>query len=179
MVTVAEYWWAFVLRGTFALLFAIGAWAYPGLTLWLLIVFFGAYVLLDGITQIVMAFSKKLWWYVLSGLVGVAAGLLTFLWPGVTGLVLLLFIGVWALAKGILEIVEAIQLRKEIEGEWLMILSGLASILFGIIVLMRPGAGAVAIAWIIGIYAFLFGLISIFLGLRLKGLKKAVEGAIG
>ncbi len=179
MVTLAGYWWAFVLRGIFALLFAIGAWAYPGLTLWLLIVFFGAYVLVDGITQIVMAFGKKLWWYVLSGLVGVVAGLLTFLWPGVTGLVLLLFIGFWALVKGILEIVEAIQLRKEIEGEWLMVLSGLASILFGIIVLMRPGAGAVAIAWIIGIYAFAFGLISVFLGLRLRGMKKAVEQAVG
>lgn len=157
------------------MLFAIGAWAYPGLTLWLLIVFFGAYVLVDGITQILMTFRKKLWWYVLSGLVGVVAGLLTFLWPGITGLVLLLFIGFWALVKGILEIVEAIQLRKEIEGEWLMILSGLASILFAIIVLLRPGAGALAIAWIVGIYAFLFGLISIFLGLKLRGLKKAVE----
>ena len=175
MVTLTEYWWSFVLRGILALLFAVSAWAYPGLTLWLLIVFFGAYVLVDGITQILMAFRKKLWWYVLSGLVGVVAGLLTFLWPGITGLVLLLFIGFWALMKGILEIVEAIQLRKEIEGEWLMILSGLASILFAIVVLLRPGAGALAIAWIIGIYAFLFGLISIFLGLKLRGLKKAVE----
>jgi uncharacterized membrane protein HdeD (DUF308 family) len=176
---LAEYWWTFVLRGIFALLFAIGAWAYPGLTLWLLIVFFGVYVLLDGITQIGMAFRERRWWYILAGLVGVAAGVLTFLWPGVTGLVLLLFIGFWALVKGILEIIAAIQLRKEIEGEWFMILSGLASVLFAVVVLVRPGVGALAIAWIIGVYAFLFGLLSIFLGVKLKGLKESAEGAAG
>jgi uncharacterized membrane protein HdeD (DUF308 family) len=179
MVSLAQYWWAFVLRGIFALLFAIGAWGYPGLTLWLLIVFFGVYVLVDGITQIGVAFSEKRWSYILAGLVGVAAGLLTFLWPGVTGFVLLLFIGFWALVKGILEIIAAIQLRKVIEGESFMILSGLASVLFAVIVLFRPGVGALAIAWIIGVYAFLFGLLSIFLGLKLKGLKQSVEGAAG
>ena len=96
-----------------------------------------------------------------------------FFWPGLTALVLLMFIASWSIIVGVMQIVGAIQLRKEIEGEWLLVLSGLLSIAFGIMLIVQPDAGAVAVVWIIGWYAILAGCIGIGLAFRLKKFKSA------
>ena len=108
------------------------------------------------------------WWLAIVGVLGIGAGILTFLWPGITGLVLLFFIAGWAIAIGIFQIIGAIRLRKEIDNEWLLILSGIVSVLFGIGVLIVPGAGALALVWVIGLYAIVEGVLYIGLAFRLK-----------
>lgn len=176
MLALAENWWAFVLRGIFAILFGIAALSYPGLTLLLLAVFFGAYVLVDGATLLVQAFGNKNWLlYGLGGLISIAAGLFAITRPGITALVLVFVIGIWAVARGVVEIVTAIQLRKEIKGEFFLILAGVVSIIFGLFLTVRPGAGALAVAWIIAFYAIIAGVLSMALGAKLRGIKKRLE----
>jgi hypothetical protein len=109
------------------------------------------------------------WWLALVGLFGIAAGILTFAWPGITALVLLLFIAGWAIATGVSQIVGAIRLRKEIENEWLLIASGVLSVIFGLILVAQPGTGALALLYVIGIYAVLYGILEVWLSLRLRG----------
>lgn len=168
-------WGWIVLRGVAAILFGILAFAWPGLTLTILVAVWGFYALSDGLFALIAAFKMKdagrpLWPMVVVGLLGIAAGILTFVWPGMTALVLLSFIALWALASGIFQIAAAIRLRAVITNEWLMVISGLLSIGFGVLMLARPGAGALAVAWIIGWYAMLFGVLLVVLGFRLKGL---------
>ena len=166
--------WGWVaLRGVVAVLFGIFAFVWPGKTLAAVVLVFGAFALADGILSLIAAFKvrdqgKPFWSLVIVGLLGIAAGAATFFWPGMTALVLVTFIGAWALVMGIFEIVAAIRLRKEIEGEWLMGLSGLLSVLFGLFVLFQPGAGALALIWVIGGYALFFGVLLIVLAFKLK-----------
>jgi uncharacterized membrane protein HdeD (DUF308 family) len=105
---------------------------------------------------------------ILAGVAGIITGVLTFLWPGLTALVLLYFIAGWAIVTGIFEVAAAIRLRKEIEGEWLLIIGGIASVLFGVLLVINPGAGALASVWIIGSYALIFGILMIVLAFRLR-----------
>jgi len=173
---LADSWWAFAMRGTLALLFGIGILSYPGLTIVLLIVFFGIYALVDGITALIMGLGEKKWYvYMALGGISVLAGLVALLRPGATALALLFVIGVWAVVKGITEIVAAIEIRKEVEGEWALALSGVFSILFGLFILARPGGGAVALVWLIAIYAFAHGITELMVGFKLRRLKKEVE----
>jgi uncharacterized membrane protein HdeD (DUF308 family) len=175
---LANSWWTFAVRGAFALLFGIGALSYPGLTVLLLIVFFGVYALVDGVSALVLGIGEtKRLAYVLLGLISIAAGVFAFARPGATALALLWLIGIWAVAKGVAEIVAAIQIRKEVEGEWAIALSGVISILFGVFVLARPGAGALALVWLIAIYAFASGILKLMLGFKLRRLKKTMESA--
>lgn len=167
--------WGWVaLRGVVAVLFGIFAFVWPGKTLAAVVLVFGAFALADGILSLIAAFKvrdqgKPFWSLLIVGLLGIAAGAATFFWPGMTALVLITFIGAWALVMGIFEIVAAIRLRKEIEGEWLLGLSGLLSVLFGLFVLFQPGAGALALIWVIGGYALFFGVLLIVLAFKLKG----------
>lgn len=174
---LSENWWLLLLRGLFGILFGILTFVWPGITLLSLIILFGAYTLVDGAFALISAFKGKkagaggggsTWWLVFVGLTGVAAGIITFVYPGVTGLVLVIFIGAWALVRGIFEIIGAIRLRKEIEQEWLLIFAGLLSVLFGLALLINPGAGALALLWVIGGYAIVFGLILVWLAFRLR-----------
>jgi uncharacterized membrane protein HdeD (DUF308 family) len=147
-----------------------------------LVLVFGAYALVDGIFAVFAGIASRRyferWWVVLlEGLVGIVIGLLAFFWPNITALVLLYLIAAWALITGILEIVAAIQFRRVITGEWAMILSGLLSILFGILLFVFPGAGAVSVIWVIGIYAFVFGISEIIFAFRLRGLRREIEKA--
>lgn len=172
--TLAKGWWLLLLRGIAGVVFGVLAFVWPGLTLFTLVIFYGAYVLVDGVLALVSAFTGgekpvSTWWLVLVGLAGIVAGLLTFLWPGVTALVLVIFIGAWSIVHGIFEIIGAIQLRKEIDNEWLLILAGAMSVLFGILILVAPGAGALALVWLIGAYSIVFGVLLIGLSLRLRG----------
>jgi len=170
---MAKGWWLVLLRGIAAIVFGVLAFVWPGLTLLTLVLFYGAYALIDGVVALISAFSGgakpvPTWWLILVGLFGIAAGLVTFLWPGITALVLIIFIGVWSIAHGIFEIVGAIKLRKEIDNEWWLILAGALSVLFGIVVLALPGAGALALIWVIGAYAIVFGVLLVGLSLRLR-----------
>ena len=175
---LAKHWWVFLLRGIFAVLFGILAFAMPGITLASLILVWGAYAFADGVMNLVAAISGKTdddhrWMVGLQGVVGVVAGVITFLMPGVTALGLLLAIVAWSIAIGVLQIVAAIKLRKEITGEFWLGLSGVVSILFAFFVIARPGEGALAIVWLIGIYALIFGIFLIAFAFRIKGAAKA------
>jgi uncharacterized membrane protein HdeD (DUF308 family) len=170
---LAKSWWLFLLRGIAGIVFGVLAFVWPGLTLVTLVLLYGAFALVDGIFALVAAFTGRAkptptWWLVVVGIAGIGAGLVTFLWPGITALVLILFIGAWAIAHGIFEIIGAIQLRKEIENEWWLILAGALSVVFGLIVLIAPGAGALGLIWAIGAYSIVFGILLIGLSLRLR-----------
>jgi uncharacterized membrane protein HdeD (DUF308 family) len=171
---LAQNWWLVLLRGIAGVVFGILAFFWPGLTLLTLTLLWGAYVLADGIFALWAAVSgqggemARRWWLAVVGVVSILAGVGAFLWPGMTTLVLLLLIAVWAIILGVLQIWGAIQLRKEIEGEWLLILGGLLSIVLGAILIIQPGAGALALVWMIGWFAILVGCIHIALAFRLK-----------
>src|SRR5215467_15626581 len=171
---LADNWWLLLLRGVVAIIFGVVAFIWPGLTLVALIFLWGAYAIVDGGIALWAAISGRgagiapRWWLAIVGIVGLLAGLVAFGSPGLTALVLLMFIAVWAIVIGVLEIWGAIQLRKEIEGEWWLILSGLLSIAFGVFLIARPGAGALALIWVIGVFAILHGCTLIALSLRLK-----------
>jgi uncharacterized membrane protein HdeD (DUF308 family) len=172
---LARAWHWIVLRGVFALLFGIFAFIWPGITLAALVLVWGAYAIADGVMALIAAFTmheegKPMASLIVVGILGIAAGVVTFLWPGMTALVLLLFIASWAVLMGIFEIAAAIRLRKHIENEWLLALSGLVSIVFGVLLFLQPGAGALAVIWLIGSFAIFFGIVLIALGIRLKGL---------
>jgi len=180
MKHAAENWWAFVFGGIFSLMLGFGVLAWPAMTVLVLLIFFGAYLMVDGISSILMAFGSRHWfWYLLGGAVSLAAGAFTFTRPGATALALLWLIGVWAVVKGIVEIIEAIQIRKEIEGEFFLILAGIVSVLFGAWVIARPGAGALAVIWLIAIFAFMRGFLMLGLGFRLRGLLREVGSTPG
>ena len=145
---------------------------WPGLSLLTLVLFYGVFALFDGglaIGAAIMggALSPR-WWLALVGVLGIAAGAVTLMWPRITGIVLLYFIAGWAIAAGVLEIVGAIRLRKEIEGEWWLIATGVLSVLFGVLILMFPGAGALGIAFAIGWFAIVYGALLVGLSFRLK-----------
>ena len=172
---LARAWHWIVLRGVFALLFGIFAFIWPGITLAALVLVWGAYAIADGVMALIAAFTmheegKPMASLVIVGILGIAAGVVTFFWPGMTALVLLFFIASWAVLMGVFEIAAAIRLRKHIENEWLLGLSGLVSILFGVLLFLQPGAGALAVIWLIGSFAIFFGILLIALGFRLKGL---------
>jgi len=170
---LSRYWWTFVLRGIFAIIFGVLAWVWPGVTLMVLVIFFGAYAFVDGILLLINAFggwSRKQdhWLLLLEGLVGVGIGIITFFKPGVTAIALVFYIAVWSIATGVLEISAAMELRKEVHSEGWMVLSGVASIVFGVLLVIFPGAGALGLTWLIAAYAIVFGVLLIGLGLKVK-----------
>jgi len=175
-------WWVLLLRGLIAIAFGVLVWFQPEISLVALVLLFGAYVLADGILGIWTAIagrkSHEHWWVLLLwGLVGVGVGILAFLVPGVTVLALLFYIAIWAIATGILEIVAAIRLRREITGEWLLILSGLVSVVFGILLMAQPAVGALALLWLIGTYAVIFGVLLVILAFRARTFGKELVSA--
>lgn len=182
LYAIAQNWWMLLIRGLAAIVFGILAFFWPGITLLVLILLFAAYALVDGVTSIGLAVAGRTdgraWWeMMLVGLLGVAAGIIAFLWPGLTAFVLLLIIAFWAIARGVFEIAAAIQLRKAIQNEWLLILAGALSILFGILLLVWPATGALAVVWIIGLYAIILGIVSVALAFRLQHVKHQLEAS--
>jgi uncharacterized membrane protein HdeD (DUF308 family) len=176
---LAKNWWVFVLRGVLAILFGVCAMLMPKITLAVLILLYGAYALADGIVAAVAAFSRRAagegfpWSVLLIGLAGIGVGLLTIMYPGLTALLLLYFIAAWQIVRGVTEIVVAIKLRKQIQGEGWLIAGGVLSVLVGLFLWARPGAGALALVWVIGSFAILFGIILVALGFKLRRLKPA------
>ncbi|MBX6331412.1 MAG: DUF308 domain-containing protein, partial [Gemmatimonadaceae bacterium] len=182
----ARNWWVVALRGVAGVLFGIFTFFAPGISIAALVLLFGAYALVDGVLAIASAFRRRgigRWWVLLlEGVVDVAAAVVTFVWPAITALALLYVIAVWALLTGILEIAAAIRLRRVITGEWLLVLSGVLSLVLGVLLIAFPSAGAVAVVVWIGAYALVFGLLLIVLGFRLRawargGSPRAAPGA--
>lgn len=180
LLVYTSSWWALVLRGIVAIAFGVLAFLWPQITLTALVFLWGAYALVDGAFAIAAGVKSygenKRWWLLLiEGILGVIAGVLAFVIPGITALVLLMLIAAWAIVTGAFEIAAAIQLRKHITGEWLLALAGVASIIFGVLLVLDPGAGALAVVWLIGVYAIVFGGLLIALGLRLHGMVKPAD----
>jgi uncharacterized membrane protein HdeD (DUF308 family) len=170
---LSRYWWVLLIRGIIAVLFGVLAYVRPGITLTALVLLFGAYAFADGILAVIAAIAgrkeREHWWVLLlEGLVGIAVGVMTLAAPGLTAVALLFYIAAWAILTGVLEIIAAIRLRKEIEGEWLLILGGLASVLFGFLLLARPAAGALTVIWLIAGYAVVFGIVLIVLSFKAR-----------
>jgi uncharacterized membrane protein HdeD (DUF308 family) len=173
MLHALEKNWSWLaLRGVAALIFGLLAIVWPSLTLTVLVMFYGAFALADGVFALIAAFRggpmAPRWWLALVGVCGIAIGLLTFFWPGITALVLIYFIACWAVITGVMTIVGAVRLRKEIPNEWLLIAGGSLSIVFGLMLVVRPGQGALALTFAIGAYAALFGVLLISFALRLR-----------
>ncbi|WP_406694858.1 HdeD family acid-resistance protein [Singulisphaera sp. Ch08] len=185
MVDLSRNWWALMLRGLVAILFGIAAIAWPGITLASLILLYGAFALVGGLFTIAAAIAgrprgEQPWWAMLiDGLLGVAVGIVAFAWPGITALALLYLIAFWAVFTGVLEIIAAVRLRKEIEGEWLLAISGLLSVLFGMALIVRPMTGALAVVWLIGAYSIAFGVLQIVLGFRMRTWSHLMIHGIG
>jgi uncharacterized membrane protein HdeD (DUF308 family) len=171
-----RHWWLVALRGALSVVFGVLAWIWPGPTVLALVLLWGAFAIADGVVALIAAFrirdsGRPLWPMILIGAAGVIAGILAIIWPGLTALVLLMFIAAWAIVIGVLQIVTAVRIRKEIRNEWLLGLSGALSIVFGVLMIAAPGAGALAMIWIIGAYAVFFGVLLIAAGFRLRGSK--------
>jgi uncharacterized membrane protein HdeD (DUF308 family) len=168
---LARHWWVIALRGLVAVLFGVLAFAWPGMTLAVLVLLFGAYALVDGILAIVAALrgdTDHRLALIVEGVVGVLAGVATFVWPGLTALVLLYIIAFWAILTGGLEIFAAVRLRRVITNELGLLVGGVLSVLFGIVLLVAPGTGAVALVWLIGAYAIVFGVTLLAMSMRLR-----------
>lgn len=169
-------WWVFLVRGLCAIAFGVAAFAWPGLTILVLVMLYAAHALIDGVAAVALAIGSRHqqegWWAMLIvGIIGVLAGIGTFFWPDITVSVLLAFVALWCIARGVFEIIAAIRLRKIIENEWLLGLAGAASVAFGVALLAWPQAGLVTIAWLIGANAVALGILSVMLALRLKSLR--------
>lgn len=171
--TMKQSWWMLTVRGVAAILFGVLALLWPSLTLMVLVLLFGAYALVDGafaIAAVVRRSSggERSWALALEGAMGVAAGIIAFVWPGITALVLLYIIAFWAILSGAFQIAGAVKLRKEIKGEWLMMVAGLLSVVFGVLLALFPGPGALALVWMISFYAIFFGVLLVGLGIRMR-----------
>ena len=179
VIHFARNWWAVALRGVVAILFGVAAFIWPGLTLGVLVVMFGAYAFLDGVFAVVTALrarGERLRWAVLlEGITGIVAGMLIWLWPQTTLLLLVYFIAAWALITGMLEVLAAFRLRERIHGEWRLALSGVLSMVFALLVGVWPHAAILAIAWLVGAYAILFGIVFLALGWRLRALAPGAD----
>lgn len=174
-------WWILALRGAIAILFGVLALFWPGLTLLGLVALFAAYALIGGAISVVGAARNRKkdddwWWPFLLGLVSIGAGVIAVVHPGLTVLVLVLLIGANALITGVLDIVAAIRLRRTMRNEWLLALSGVASVLFGILVFLFPQAGALAVIWLISLYALITGALLLALGFRMRSVGARTEG---
>ncbi len=170
---IAKNWWALVLRGVLGITIGIIAFIWPGITLASLVLLFGAYALVDGVVAIIGAAralkSHERWGALLiEGIAGIVAGVLTFVWPAITAISLVFIIGAWAIVTGIFEIVAAVKLRRHVAGEWLLALTGVASVVFGGLIMFAPLAGALVIAIWVGAYALVFGVLMVALGFRLR-----------
>ena len=172
-VVIARNWWSLVIRGLVGILFGIITFAWPGITFAALVIVFGAYALLDGVFSLVGAVkaaqAHERWGaLVFLGVTGIGAGVVTVLWPAITAFVLVCLIAAWAIVTGVFEIAAAVRLRRYIEGEWLLALAGIASLVFGMLIIIAPLAGALVIAVWVGAYALVSGVMLVMLGIKLR-----------
>jgi len=168
--TLAQHWWVILLRGLLAILFGICAYLWPGPTLAFVVLLWGAYALVDGIFELIAGIKGKWGALVFLGILGIAAGLITFFYPGITAIALVWVIAFWAILVGIMQISAAIRLRKEVQGEWLWILTGILTVVLGVLLIARPGAGALSVLWLIAAFAIVWGILLCILAFKVKKL---------
>lgn len=182
-IVLARNWWALALRGLLAMLFGVLTFFWPRISLVSLVLLFGSFMLVDGLLAVITAFraaeGARWWALLLSGLVGIAMGALTLIWPGITALILLYLVAGWAIGRGIFEILGAIRLRKQITGEWLWVLSGITTVLFGVLLVIWPRVGALVVIWLVGAFAFISGGMLLGLAFRLRSWGRTVNQAPG
>ncbi len=176
---VRSHWWLLLVRGILAILFGIVALVAPGIALLAFIYVFAAYAILDGITAIVVSFRERsflrTWWVLLlEGILGIIFGILAFAWPGETALILLYLVAFWALVTGIMEISSAFVVPGSAGQRWGLGLAGLLSIIFGIILIVHPGAGLLAVLWLVGIYSIVFGVSLIIYAFQIRSRASAL-----
>lgn len=179
--TLTAYWWALLFRGIAAVLFGLAAIFWPGLTLFTLIVFFGAYTVVDGIFAIVTAIrgsGSRRWLLLAEGVIGVLVGLIALFSPGMTALVFLYVIAAWAILTGVLKVVMAVWLRREIDNEWTMALGGVLWVLLGVVLAVLPGVGVLSLTWLIGIFALGAGLTYLVLAFKVRGQTAPAGGRV-
>lgn len=180
MITIlSRIWWAVALRGVAAIAFGFIALLWPDLTLAALVLVFGVFALIEGVVTLVGMFtgtSPRPWWSQLLGaLLSIAAGLIAIFTPAITALALLYVVAFWAILRGVTDIVAAIELRKVIDNEWFLALSGVLSVLLGVLFLLMPGVGILSLLWLLGIYALMIGVVLVVLGFRLRSAMKRLE----
>jgi uncharacterized membrane protein HdeD (DUF308 family) len=180
--TMCGRWWVLMLRGLCAIVLGIMAIVWPGITLLTLVLVFAAFTLIDGAAAVVLGFKGEedgtVWWtLVVMGVLAIAAGIITFFYPQITIAVLLAIIAASAIVRGVFELIAAIRLRKEIDDEWILAISGIASIIFGGLILYRPDVGLVAIVLLIGAYMLAIGVLAVALSLRLRKLQQKLAAA--
>jgi uncharacterized membrane protein HdeD (DUF308 family) len=171
-----KHWWQVAVRGLIALIFGIMLLAWPGVSLFIFAILFGAFAFVDGIFTLVAAVNYKAGagrrtWLFVRGILGIIVGIITFFWPAITMLALVLLIGAWALVTGIMELIFAFSAVRETGAKWLFAVSGILSIILGILLLVSPLAAAIAVIWVIGAYAVIVGIVLIVLGFRLRSSK--------
>ena len=171
----ARNWWTLLLRGIIAILFGVMAFAWPGPTLVVLVLLYGIFALVDGVTTLWSGAITRTGWLMFSGVVGTIVGIGTFFYPGITAVALFYLIAAWAVMRGGFEIIAAIRLRKMINGEWVLILGGMLSIIFGVVVIAYPVPGVLALVWLIGAYALAFGVTMIVLAFQVRSLPRKLE----
>jgi len=179
---LADTWWLVALRGVAAIVFGILAFAWPKITLLTLVWLYGAYAFVHGVLALVQAFTgpkegRRTGSLVFEGIISIVVGAIAFFVPGITALALLLLIAAWAIVSGISEIVTAVRLRKVISHEWLMIAAGIFSVLFGVLLVLQPAVGALAMIWWIGGFAIVFGILLVALSFRLRHWRDAFGAA--
>ncbi|MCP2339347.1 HdeD family acid-resistance protein [Actinomadura rupiterrae] len=171
---LSRHWWVLLVRGAVAVLFGVLALFWPGITVWALTVLFGAYALVDGVFSLAGAFTgvegESRAWLAVAGVCGILLGVMAFAWPGATALVLLMLIAAWALVVGVLQIVGAFRLRKLVDDAWLLGVSGVVSAILGVLLFIWPASGALAVVWMIGLFAIVMGAMSIGAAFRLRKL---------
>jgi uncharacterized membrane protein HdeD (DUF308 family) len=177
---VSRIWWAVALRGILAILFGIIALIFTGQTLLALVYVFGAFALLSGLMEIVTAVrageAHVRWgWLAVAGIVGVLAGIVSFVWPGITALALLFVIAAWAIISGVAEIAFALSWPDTLAHPWLAALSGAISVVFGILLVVWPRSGVIALTWLVGIYAIIYGATQLYYAYRLQALQREVR----
>jgi len=172
--TLAKNWWAFAIRGLIGVLFGIIAFAWPGVTIFSLVIVFAAYAITDGVFAIVAAVRaathhERWTLFLLEGVVGIIAGVLAFMWPGLTVIVFVTLVAFWALLSGGFMLAAAFRLDTR-HGRWWFALGGVASIVYGALLLAMPGLGAVVLMWWIGAYSLFFGIMMLIGAFRLRAL---------
>jgi uncharacterized membrane protein HdeD (DUF308 family) len=184
---ISKYWWVFSLRGIIAIVFGLAALLWPALTLGVMVLLFGFFALLEGLLTVVTSFGKGDekggWTLLLEGLVGLLVCVIvllgtsigSILWPKVAAVMLVYYIAGWAVLAGLFKIITAFRIRREVKGEWILGLNGLVSILVGVILILRPEAGVLAVAWLIGILAVIVGIFQLLLGLKFRKISSSLK----
>jgi uncharacterized membrane protein HdeD (DUF308 family) len=179
---LARNWWIVAIRGVAAIVFGILAFALPGLTLASLVLLFGAFALVDGAAALIAAIRGDpgtlghRWFMVLIGAAGITAGVVTWINPAITAIALLYAVATWAIIVGIVQLVAAVHLRRQMSGEFWLLLGGVSSIVFGVVLVVDPGTGLLALAWFLGVYAIFFGVTHLALAFRLRGVASPTTG---